>query len=64
MALSLHLGAPQEAFFPGVLGVESASSEVLDEAAREEACAAIPLQGPLVPAVLTLLVHKDNVTFL
>lgn len=45
-------------------GVESMSSEALDEAAREEARAAIPLQGPLVPAVLTLLVHKDNVAFL
>lgn len=64
MALSLHVGASQEAFLPSALGVESMSSEVLDEAAREEARAAVPLQGPLVPAVLTLLVHKDNVAFL
>lgn len=41
-----------------------ARSEALHEAAREKARAAIPLQGPFVPAVLTLLVHKDNVTFL
>ena len=49
---------------PGEWGVESVSSEALYEASREETGAAIPLQGPLVPAVLTLLVHKDNVTFL
>lgn len=59
------LGFPgREAFLPGEHGVESMSSEALDEAAREEARAAIPLQGPLVPAILTLLVHKDNVAFL
>lgn len=40
------------------------SSEALYKASWEETGAAVPLQGPLVPAVLTLLVHKDNVTFL
>lgn len=40
------------------------SSEALDKAPGEEARPAIPLQSPFVPAVLTLLVHKHNVTFL
>lgn len=53
-----------EGLLPGEWRVESLSSEALDEAAREEARAAVPLKGPLVPAVLTLLVHKDNVSLL
>lgn len=40
------------------------SSEALHKAAWEESGAAVPLQGSLVPAVLSLLVHKDDVTFL
>lgn len=56
--------ASRKAFLPGEWSVESLSSEALDEAAREEARATVPLQGPLVPAVLTLLVHKDNVSLL
>lgn len=48
----------------GEQGVGSASSEALHKAAWEETSAAVPLQGPLVPAVLTLLVHKDDVAFL
>ena len=40
------------------------ASEALHKAAREEASAAVPLQGPLVPAVLTLLVHEDHVSLL
>lgn len=56
--------ASWKAFLPGEWSVESLSSEALDEAAREEARATVPLQGPLVPAVLTLLVHKDNVSLL
>ena len=40
------------------------ASEALHKAAGEEASAAVPLQGPLVPAVLTLLVHEDHVSLL
>lgn len=57
------LGFP-EGLLLGEWLVESLSSEALDEAAGEEARAAVPLQGALVPAVLTLLVHKDNVSLL
>lgn len=39
-------------------------SEALDEAPWEEARAASSLQGPLVPAIFSLLVHKDYVPFL
>ncbi|CAK7297171.1 hypothetical protein VULLAG_LOCUS5962 [Vulpes lagopus] len=45
-------------------GVGGRSSEALHKAAWEETGAAVPLQGSLVPAVLSLLVHKDDVTFL
>lgn len=40
------------------------ASEALHEAAGEEARAAVPLQGPLVPAILTLLVHEDHIPLL
>lgn len=43
-------------------GQAQQSSEALHKASREEACAAIPLQSPLVPAILALLVHEDDVT--
>lgn len=43
---------------------ESTASEALHEAAWKEPRAACPLQGPLVPAVLALLVHKDDVSLL
>lgn len=40
------------------------SSETLDEAAGEQAGAAGALEGAFVPAVLSLLVHEDDVAFL
>lgn len=39
-------------------------SEALDEAAGEKAGASGALQGSLIPAVLTLLVHKNDVALL
>lgn len=64
--LSLPPGDPGESLClgSGAWGVGSVSSETLHKAAREEARAAVPLQGPLVPAVFSLLVHKDYVAFL
>lgn len=45
-------------------GHEPWPSEALHKAAWEEPRAAIPLQRPLEPAVLMLLVHEDDITFL
>lgn len=44
--------------------VKRAGSDALHKTAREEAGFPVPLQGPLEPTILALLVHEYNVTIL
>lgn len=63
-ASSAHTVLSWYPLLEGRTGHEQCPSEALHKAAWEEACAAIPLQSPLEPAVFMFLVYKDDITFL